>query len=88
MEADHRFARDRWMCDDFGGVVDNVFLVIMLTFTPAFNLDAYSFHISPKLQPGSDSESSSSDGNSVVAELTTGAEAQALVPTSWDELSK
>ena len=47
-----------------------------------------SFTSSPKLQPFSDSDSSSSDGNSVVAELTTGAEAQALVPTRWDEPSK
>ena len=88
VEADHRFTRDRWMCDDFGGVVDNVYLILKLTFIPAFNLDANSVHVSPKPQPSSDSDSSSSDGNSVVAELTTGAEAQALVPTRWDELSK
>ena len=88
MEADHRFARDRWMCDDFGGVVDNVYLVHKLTLIPAFNLDANSIHVSPKSQSLSDSDSSSSDGNSVVAELTTGAEAQALVPTRWDEPSK
>jgi hypothetical protein len=76
------------MFDDFGGVVDNVYLVHNLTFIPALNLDANSVHVSPKPQPSSDSDSSSSDGHSVVTELTTGAEAQALVPTRWDEPSK
>ena len=73
VEAYHRFARNRWMCDDFGGVVDNVYLDHKLTFILAFNLDANSVHVSPKPQPSSDSDSSSSDGNSVVAELTSGA---------------
>ena len=76
------------MGDDFGGVVDNVYLDHKLAFTLALNLDANFVHVPPKPQPSSDLDFSSSDGNPVVAELTTGAEAQALVPTRWDEPSK
>ena len=76
------------MFDDFGGVVDVVHMDHKLTFIWRSTCTRSSSTSSPKLQPSSDSDSISSDGNSVVADLTTGAQAQALLPTCWDELRK